>query len=67
MTNEQAASFVFANAVAAMIELEGMKAENVIRTHRLESPAYVEDDFVSLIDSHELGYNTIHKLFAEGV
>lgn len=32
-------------AMAAMIRVEGMKAENMQRAHRGESMAFAEDDF----------------------
>ncbi len=43
----------------ARIELEGMIAENQIRQHRGESPAYVEKDFLDLRDKHGIHHNGI--------
>ena len=44
-------------AVTALIELEGMKAENAVRAHRGESPAYDEAAFTNLLNYSGLGYN----------
>jgi len=35
----------------ARCQLEGMLAENELRKHRGESPAYKEDDFLSLAET----------------
>lgn len=38
----------FTNAVDALIELEGMKAENLNRDHHNQAPAYTEEAFEQL-------------------
>jgi len=44
--------FIYTEAILlqAKIELEGMIAENQMREHLGQSPAYVEADFISLRD-----------------
>lgn len=44
----------FNQSVAALIAMEGMKAENEQRKHRGESMAYVEEHFINLIDTYDL-------------
>ena len=39
----------FAAAVAAYGEIEGMKAENSMRERHSESPAYVEEHFITVL------------------
>jgi hypothetical protein len=63
MTSEQQAAYVIAQSVAASIECEGMKAENRVREARVESPAYVEDDFLRLIDRYGLHSNAVLNWF----
>jgi len=36
---------LFLHAQAELVRVEGMKQENKAREHRMESPAYTEDDF----------------------
>lgn len=57
MTPEQAAAYITAQASCALIEAMGMQAENQIRAHRGESPAYNEDDFKAIIDRYPIHHN----------
>lgn len=59
MNEEQ--NLVYTNGILlqARIELEGMIAENQMRLHRGESPAYIEKDFVELRDRHGIHHNGI--------
>lgn len=41
----------------AQIRAMGMQAENESRQNRGESPAYVEEDFVRVIDDEGIGFN----------
>lgn len=50
---------VIENVVAALIELEGMKAENAVRASKGESPAYGEDAFNNLLKRSGIGFNNL--------
>ena len=51
MTREQRASFIFSQSVAALAEIEGMKAEERYR----DVPLYRKDDFTRVIDKYDIG------------
>ena len=53
--------FIYTEAILlqAKIELEGMIAENQMREHLGQSPAYVEADFISLRDRHGIHHNGV--------
>ena len=53
----------FNEAVSVLIELEGMKAENRQRIAEGKSLAYVEDDFLELLNKYSLGYNSCVEKF----
>ena len=59
MTPEQQAAYIFGQAVAAMIELESMKAMNLEREIRGESLAYPGESFLALIDKYGISHNAI--------
>jgi len=63
MTDEQKAAYVFANAVAAQAEIEGMKSENRLREFQDLSPAYGEKEFMEIIDKYGLYHNAMLSLF----
>ena len=44
-------------AVSAIIEMEGMKAENAYQIACGAPPKYLQNDFDRLIENYELGYN----------
>lgn len=64
MTEQQAAAYVQAQAAAAIIEAEGMKAQNRIAEIREEYPLFDSGDFEQLIDKYGLGCKTILELYA---
>ena len=47
------------DAVAALIEAKGMEAENMQRQIQGDSMAYTERDFLEILQSHELEYNSM--------
>ncbi len=59
MTPEQQASHVMAQSVAALAEIEGMKAENMQREVLGQSMAYDESSFLAVIKRYGLDHNTI--------
>lgn len=63
MTPEQAASYVYAQSVAAMAEIEGMKAMNEERRMQGYSIAYDEQSFLDVIQSYGLHHNAIVTTF----
>jgi hypothetical protein len=65
MTPEQKASYIFAQAVCAMVEIEAMKAENKYREMRQETIAYDEHSFMAVIEEHGIHHNAILKFFQE--
>ena len=62
MTPEQSAAFVFANGVAAMAEIEAMKAEN---RQREIGEAYGREDFLAVIDQYGIHHNAVLSTFQE--
>lgn len=44
-------------AVAALIEMEAMKAQNMARENEGLSPVYSEIHFRSILDTYSFGYN----------
>ena len=59
MTEEQSAAFVNSQVACALIEMEGMKAENMQRQSQGHEPVYREDDFGSITERYEIGYNSV--------
>jgi len=58
MTPEQQAAYVFAQSVAALAEVEGMKAENMIRESQGHSMTYDHGAFLEVIDRYQLHHIT---------
>jgi hypothetical protein len=52
-------TFLNSQIACAMIEAMGMVAENKQREIMSDSMAYVEDDFMRLIDKYGLGHNSV--------
>jgi len=50
---------VQARVACALIQMEGMKAENAQRAHRGESMAHVWADFEALIETECVGSNSV--------
>ena len=63
MRTEEKPSYIFAQAVSALIELEAMKAENRDRKWRGETPAYGESDFMNLLVKYPIGHNDVVSFF----
>lgn len=63
MTKFQTSAYVMSQSIAANIEAMGMVAENTYRINRDETVAYIEEDFIKLIDKYGLGCNTVMILF----
>ena len=63
MNDEQKASYVFTQAVCALLEMEGMKAENKQRELRGESLAYDHKAFCDLILQYGIGHNSVITIF----
>lgn len=63
MTEEQKAAYVNSQSICALIEAMGMTAENYQRVCRGESVAYIEADFVALIEKHGIHHNAVLTTF----
>mgnify|MGYP001823689767 CR=1 FL=1 len=63
MTPEQQAAYINAQAVAASVELEAMKAANWMREMQGHTIAYGEEEFLALIDRYGLGHNAVLTTF----
>jgi len=57
--NEQKIIEVNARCTRAMIRAMGMLAENQSRAHQGYSMAYVEKDFMKIIDDEGIGHNQV--------
>ena len=53
------AAMIMAASTRALARIEGMKAENLQRAVKGESPSYVEEHFLGAIDEEDIGYNSI--------
>lgn len=63
MTKEQKAAYVFAQATAALAELESMKAANWMREMQGKTIAYGEEEFLALVEKHGIHHNAMCSLF----
>ena len=65
MTPEQKAAFIVAQAAMLNSLIAGMQAENAMRSHRGETPAYVEEDFFRLHQEYAsvIGHNAVLEYF----
>ena len=59
MTPEQSAAFINSQTACAMITAMGMHAENKQREVLGHSMAYVNNDFIGLINKSGIGHNDI--------
>lgn len=66
MSPEQKAAFVMAQIALFQCRVAGMVAENAQRTHRGDSMAYTEADFMCLEREQEalIGHNALIRLFS---
>ena len=67
MPGLRSAVLVFSQSVAALIEMEGMKALNAERDRRGHTPGYNEAAFAALIDRYSLGWNAVVTTLNGGV
>jgi len=49
----------FGEAMAALIKMEGMKAQNDLRKYHGGPPEYLLEDFENVIAEHDLDYNAL--------
>jgi hypothetical protein len=63
MTPEQAAAYVYAQAVAASAAIESMKAENFMREQQGLAQAYGEQAFYDIINEYGIHHNAIITIF----
>ena len=63
MNEAQQAALVTAQAAAALIEMEAMKAANIIRLDQGKTIAYDEGAFMKLIETYGIGYNSVMAEF----
>lgn len=63
MSDEQKAAYVMAQVALFNARIAGMVAENQMRTHRGEAPAYVEGDFVKAAEDSGIHHNAVVGIF----
>lgn len=56
-------TYIQARTAAALITMEGMKAENQNRLNNGHNIAYTEETFFKLIDEHGLNHNQLIMAF----
>ena len=61
------AVYVFAMTTQALLQMEGMKAENMRREHQGEAMAYTEADFNAVVMGHGVHHNAVMKRFSDGI
>ena len=66
MDKDQRVAYIFSQSVAAMAEIEAMKAKNTYRKMRGETIAYDENAFMHVIDQYGLGSNTL-LMYLQGI
>ena len=64
MNDQIIAARVFSSAVASHIEAMAMMAENQVREHRGESPAFNGDAFIELAKQH---HNYVQTILQGGI
>lgn len=65
MTDEQKAAYVHAQSVAALAEIESMKALNTERESHGYALAYDEGAFFEVIDRYGLHHNALMDFFRD--
>ena len=63
MTSDEKVAYINAQVACALIEAEGMKAENAQRAHLEQSMAYPEVAFTDLINKYGIYHNAVLTLF----
>lgn len=57
------AAYIFSQSCCALIQAMGMVAENMQRAVNDNSMAYVEKDFVELINGYGIHHNTVMSMY----
>ena len=65
MTQQQAAAYIFAQAMCAQAEIAGMQAVNAQYVARGEEPPRSEAEFTAMIDRYGISHNAVLRLFEE--
>ena len=65
MTPEQKVAYVMSQSVAAMAEIESMKAANRLRADNNFADAYGEEAFAQIADRFGIGHNAVIELFRD--
>ena len=65
MTPEQRAAYINGQVACALIEMEGMKAENQAAKFRGDPPGYGRNDFLLLIEKYAIAHNSTLGIFHE--
>jgi hypothetical protein len=63
MNAQQKAAYVFAQAVCALAEVEGMKAENRQREYCGNAMAYGYEEFMAVIERYGIHHNAVCNFF----
>lgn len=63
MNSNEATSYVFAQAICALAEIEAMKAANFEREQQGYALAYGEDAFYNVIEKYCIHHNGVLGLF----
>ena len=63
MNENQQASYIFSEAVSALVEAMGMQSENQQRAVSGESPAYTMEHFMKLQERYCIGHNQVISYF----
>ena len=63
MNDEQNVAYVNAQVACALIEMEAMKAENLIKASRGLPPLFGTKDFNALIEKYGIHYNAVITQF----
>ncbi len=67
MTDQQAAAYVFAQAVAAHAEIQGMVAENLERSSNDGGIVHDHASFLAVIERYGCHHNAIITLYGEAI
>lgn len=59
MTEGQKIVFIQSQIACAQIEMESMKAENIVRAAQFRAPAYYEKHFLDLIAKYSLDHDAV--------
>lgn len=65
MSPVERAAYIFAQAVCALAEIEGMKAENADRAAKGYAQAYPEKAFFDIPEKHGIHHNAVIGCFQE--